>query len=109
MQKMKVTAWNNGKYSATGAGYGVKLSSEDRDREFDRSWKTVAVELENRKTIQVNIAKNSFWSETCRELIHVEMGRWMLEQGLAPWPKGHPPRLQLIPNGEAKFTLCRGS
>ncbi|QBQ54782.1 hypothetical protein [Nitrosococcus wardiae] len=106
---MKVTAWNNGQYSATGAGYGVKLSIQDRDREFDRGWKAVTLELENGKSIRVKVAKKSFWSEACRELIHAEIGLWMLAQGLAPWPKGHPPKLQLISTGEAKFKLCRRS
>ena len=106
---MKVTAWNNGQYSETGAGYGVKLSVEDRDREFNRSWKTVTLELEGGGSIQVNVAKKSFWSESCRELIHAEIGRWMLAHGLAPWPKGDPPKLQLVSTGDAKFKLCRRS
>lgn len=57
---MKVTAWNNGQHSKNGAGYGVRLSTEDRDREFKRSWDTVTIELEDGGEIQVNVDKESF-------------------------------------------------
>ena len=103
---MKVTAWNNGQHSKTGAGYGVKLSAEDRDREFCRSWSTVTVALEGEGSIQVNVEKKSFWNESCRELIHADIGKWLRAYGLAPWPKGKPPKLHLLPCGEAKFRLC---
>jgi hypothetical protein len=36
---MIVTAWNNGKYHKTGAGYGFKVSIEDRDKYFKKDWK----------------------------------------------------------------------
>jgi hypothetical protein len=105
---MEVTAWNDGKHSKTGAGYGVKLSVEDRDREFDRNWKSVTIELKGGDAVSVNVAKKSFWSGTCRELIHAEIGRWLFAKGLAPWPTGNPPKLQLVPTGKARFKLgCR--
>jgi len=42
---MDVTAWNNGRHHATGAGYGFKISVEDRDANFKKSWKAVFVSL----------------------------------------------------------------
>jgi len=42
---MIVTAWNNGKKYATGAGYGVKIKAEERDRFFKKSWKNVLLDL----------------------------------------------------------------
>ena len=35
------TAWNNGKWHASSAGYGLKVSVADRDRFFRRDWRTV--------------------------------------------------------------------
>lgn len=32
--RMIVPAWNNDKYHLSGAGYGLKLEAEDRDRYF---------------------------------------------------------------------------
>lgn len=95
-QSMIVTAWSNGSPSKTGAGYGIKLKAADRDRFFDKTWKFVVLEMSGSSTsIQVNVAKPSFWGNTCRELIHVEIGKWLLHNNLAPWPKGKPPKLQL--------------
>ena len=52
-----VTAWNNGKHHESGAGYGFKLNATDRDREIDRSWKSVVVELPNSVKVEANIDK----------------------------------------------------
>lgn len=93
---MIVTAWKNGTPSPTGAGYGVKLAASDRDRFFDRNWKSVCLLLEGSPdVIEVNIDKPSFWGNTCRELISAEIGRWLIHNGLVPWPKGQPPTLSL--------------
>jgi len=93
---MVVTAWNNGTQLKSGAGYGVKLNARDRDRFFQRDWKSIRLSLEGTSdVIEVNIAKSSFWGTTCRELISAKIGRWLIRNGLAPWPKGNPPKLSL--------------
>lgn len=93
---MEVTAWNNGKHHSTGAGYGFKLSVEDRDRFFKKEWRTVYLKLPSRdEEIEVNIDKPSFWSQSCRELISKEIGEWLISCGLAPWEPRHPPKLTL--------------
>lgn len=61
---MKVTAWNDGKQLESGAGYGLKLSIDDRDEYFSKEWSTVFVELPNSDVpIEINIAKPSFWKQ----------------------------------------------
>lgn len=97
---MKVTAWNNGKHHETGAGYGLKISVEDRDRHFDRHRQTVRIRFPDGSDCAVNVAKSSFWNDTCRELISKEIGLWLIASGNAPWPKGHPPVLKLTPNND---------
>jgi hypothetical protein len=39
------TAWINGDHHASGSGYGFKIDAADRDRNFNRKWREVAVEL----------------------------------------------------------------
>ena len=103
---MIVTAWNNGDHFKSGAGYGVKLDASDRDRFFQRDWKRIRLSLEGTSgVIEVNIAKPSFWGTTCRELISAEIGRWLIRNGLAPWPKGNPPRLTLEHIDSNQFLL----
>jgi hypothetical protein len=105
---MEVTAWNNGKHHATGAGYGFKVNANDRDKHFERSWKTVLVSLPGvERQVEVNIAKSSFWSDTCRELISREFGRWLLENNYAPWPSGAPPKFQMHHTSGNQFRLER--
>lgn len=102
---MIVTAWSNGSPRESGAGYGLKLAIDDRDRYFERSWEGVTVVFPDGRKTDVNVAKPSFWGSTCRELISVEIGRWLLAEGLAPWPARRPPKLELQPAGEKRFLL----
>ena len=53
----------------------------------------------------VNTDKQSFWNDACRELISKEMGLWLINNGRAPWEKGHPPKLQIEPAGERTFKV----
>ena len=92
------TAWNNGQWHVGGAGYGLKVSVADRDRFFRRNWRTVTLRLVAESAVaeaEVNCAKDSFWNGTCRELIARDIGRWLTVLGLAPWPKGRPPRFTM--------------
>ena len=103
---MIVTAWNNGSWFESGAGYGVKVDLEDRDRYFTRDWGTVEIALGVTDIIaSVNIDKDSFWNQTCRELISKEIGCWLINSGLAPWSSYNPPKLELAVIGGNQFRL----
>ena len=107
---MLVTAWNNGSFTTSGAGYGVRLDASDRDRFFKRAWKTIELELDgNSAIVSVDIAIDSFWDTTCKELINAEIGRWLIRNNLAPWAKGKPPKLTLLHVGSKRFLLKRKS
>ncbi len=107
---MLVTAWNNGSFTTSGAGYGVRLNASDRDHFFKREWKTIELELDGSSVIvSVNIAKESFWGTACRELINAEIGRWLIRNNLAPWAKGEPPKLTVLHVGSKRFLLKRKS
>ncbi|MBL7183887.1 MAG: hypothetical protein ISS50_05495 [Anaerolineae bacterium] len=94
---MIVTAWNNGKHHPTGAGYGLKVEAKDRDRYFRKEWRNVFLKLEGEvEEVVVNVDKPSFWDPTCRELINKEIGVWLIKNGKAPWPKGHPPKMRMV-------------
>ena len=106
MQHIIVTAWNNGKHHVSGAGYGLKLHAPDRDRYFQRKWETVILELQGFPVpVEVNIDKNSFWGPKCRELISKKIGLWLIENSLAPWPKGKPPKLFILPVNGNRFSV----
>ena len=103
---MIVKAWNYGAHHPDGNGYGIKISPIDRDLFFNPEWKTVLLILDGKPgTIEINIAKKSFWNETCRELISKKIGEWLIDNQLGQWPPRQPPELELIKTGNRKFLL----
>lgn len=103
---MIVKAWNNGSHQLDGNGYGIKIPARDRDQYFDTNWKSISLELDGRvKPIEVNIDKESFWNDTCRELISKEIGKWLIENHFGQWQARHPPELELQKVGDRKFHL----
>lgn len=103
---MIVKAWNNGAHHPDGNGYGIKITSTDRDQYFNPEWKTVLLTLDGRtEPIEIKINKKSFWNETCRELISMRIGKWLIKHGFAAWPKRHPPEFDLEPVFENCFRL----
>ncbi len=89
MAEMIVTGW-------WGGGYGLRLKRVDRDNLLRREWKDLVLDLEGRPTpVEVNIDKPSFWDGTCYELVKNEIGEWLISNGLAPWPRQHPPKLRM--------------
>ena len=101
-------AWNNGRWHATGAGYGLKISAEDRDKYFDTDWDTVTLRLigeRTRRVAEANITKDSFWSPECRELIQLEIGQWFIENGFRRWTLNVPPRFRMLPVAGRDFEV----
>ncbi|MEM3453360.1 MAG: hypothetical protein QW835_07050 [Candidatus Hadarchaeum sp.] len=100
---MKVSGWNNGRpNNQTGAGYGVRISKDDRDTFFKREWKSVVVKSDG-DSIVCNLS-NAFW-KNCPELRNKKIGKWMLNKKIAPWPESNPPRLELTPTSNQEFRL----
>lgn len=92
---VKVNAWNNGKYNPTGAGYGLRLNSADRDALFDRSWKDITLDLPNgTRSVRIRLSPR-FWHD-CPELRSAAIGRWLVAIGYGRWPRNTPPRFSLI-------------
>ena len=101
--KIKVSGWNNGDHSSTGAGYGIRIGKKNRDLHFDRGWNKAIIEIEGHKTVSTNIT-STFWT-TCPELRSKYIGQWMILKKLAPWSKGNVPELILEQKEENRFIL----
>jgi hypothetical protein len=99
------TARNSGKHCSSGAGYGIKFSVVDRDRYFRKAWQSVFVHLPSGMQVEVSTDKDSFWNESCRELICKEIGQWLIDNRLAPWPARLPPKFNVEPKSERHFLL----
>lgn len=86
---MLLQGWHKGRPSEEPGGYGLRLTAGDRDRNFDNTWTSVDVELDGGPTITVDLSP-SFW-RSCPELRSAEIGQWLIDNGVAPWPLGDPP------------------
>lgn len=95
--------WHNGSPRPSGAGYGLAIGYRDRDDHFETSWSSVILDLESGPSVEVHLSP-SFW-RSCSEMRSAEIGRWLLHVGAAPWPKGSPPRFELLPRGCASFAV----
>jgi hypothetical protein len=104
---MRATAWSNGSPRGSGAGYGLKISRQDRDRFFDHGWSAIVLHLPGQDPANVPLSE-SFW-RSCTELRSVAIGRWLILSGLAPWPRGNPPVLTLQQTGDRAFRVVADS
>ena len=101
---MIAVGWNNGApNNRTGAGYGIRIAPKDRDAHFQQEWPFVVIELEGDGEVKVSLS-DSFW-RGCTELRSARIGKWLLRQGLAPWPTNSPPHLKLKPIRDRRFKL----
>ena len=109
MIKIIVSAWNNGRRNKTGGGYGVRIKRKDREKYFQKNWSSVIIELEGEDEVEVSVSP-SFWGK-CRELRKKEIGKWLINNKLAPWKKFNPPKLILeqISNNKFRLSGIRGS
>ena len=91
---MKVTAWNNGSFRSTGAGYGLRVKPTDRSTFFSHSWSHAIIELPNGNRLRINLSR-SFW-RNCAELRDAGIGKWLLAIGQDQWPTGSPPVFTMV-------------
>lgn len=104
---IRATAWSNGSARDSGAGYGLKISRQDRDRFFDRSWSTIVLQVPGQGAMTVKLS-SSFW-RSCTELRSAAIGRWLIGNGFAPWPKGSPPVVEIQRTGERAFSVLKSA
>ena len=98
--------WNNGHRQASGAGYGIKITMNDREQFFNRNWRTVTLHLSgNTIPIEVNVDKPSFWNRTCGELISQEIGLWLLRNNASTWPPRTPHHIKMTVISEREFKV----
>lgn len=94
-KNMIVSAWK-------GATYGIRVRIKDAHKFFDKSWTHIEVEIDG--VFYKFPLSPTFWSK-CPEFRGGPIPNWLESQGLIPWPKGNPPKFELIPLGDNRFRL----
>jgi hypothetical protein len=92
---MKATGWKGGTF-------GIRVSKKDAAEYFSPYWELVQIEIDGQ--IRSFPLHASFW-KSCPEFRGGRIQEWLLKSGLAPWPEGKPPKLELIPRGGPLFRL----
>ena len=101
------TAWKNASHTSATA-YGLRVPIADRDKLFDKRWPSVVLELPTEHgftEIEVSLAKASFWTAKCHELVSEDIGRWLRARRLVPWTTHRPPKLLVEEMGSRRFRV----
>ena len=99
---MIVSAWNNGKFHSSGAGYGLRITKDDRQNYFEKKWDHIVIFMD-KDGFKVNIS-DSFW-RNCTELRNKQIGKFVIKNGFGRWNKGIPPKLELLYIKKNEFSL----
>ena len=70
------------------------MSTADRDRCFDPTWKDVLLSFPDGSATRVRLS-HSFWRR-CPELRSSHIGRCLIKRGHLRWPTGDPPAFVLV-------------
>lgn len=105
---MDVTLWCNGKKNdITGRGYGIRVGKKDRGEYFDKSWKTVLVDIGGKENWVEFRLRDTFWGK-CSELRGKAIGKYLIDIEMSDWTWGKPPALCLFPQEGNRFILIPG-
>lgn len=99
----RVSAWRGGTY---GLRILKKFLESKDDLGLFFQHRQVVLLLPNGKNVTANIT-DGFRAGTCCELRCAEIGRWLMEEGYAPWAPEPPPRFFLRHAGGNKFEVTK--
>jgi hypothetical protein len=94
---MAATGWTNGQGT-----YGIRVGVKNRDRHFDRAWRTIGVDIDGHW--HVCPLTPGFWYR-CPELRHPAIRDWLQRHNRIPWPVSQPPLAELRPLAINGFRL----
>jgi hypothetical protein len=98
---MWASAWSNGKGT-----YGIRVGFPNRDEFFDERWAEIEVEIDG--VAHRFGLSGGFWHRCpeFRDRGAPIIREWLRRHCALTWPKGSPPRVELIPLGGNRFRLA---
>jgi hypothetical protein len=100
------TTWNSSLYHASGGGYGLRISFEDRQHFFKRDRQSIILHLNGYDhPVEVNVAKASFWNRTFGELISKHIGLWLQRNNCETWPRRQRHLVRMTVSAEREFKV----
>lgn len=97
---MRASAWSGGRST-----FGIRVGAKNRDEFFDRRWTKIEVEI-NGKAHTFRLTPG-FWHHCpeFRDSGGQVIQNWLRQHHTVDWPKGNPPRVELVPLGGDRFRL----
>ncbi len=93
-----------------GGYYGIRITPDDRARYFKRNMTHVYISFRGNPEERFNLTP-SFWRK-CHEIRGLAIRDWFVTLGYVnaknkqyKWPRGYPPKLDLIPTAKGHFDL----
>ena len=94
---MEVRGWSSG-----GGTYGLRVGVPNRDEFFRPEWDEIEIEIDGRlHPVRVT---GGFWHQ-CPEVRSPIIRDWLRRYRTLKWPKGEPPKAELVPLGGNRFRL----
>jgi hypothetical protein len=97
---MRASAWNDGKTT-----YGISVGKPNRKKYFNPDWKVIKVEIEGHfHTFDLT---PGFWKDCpeFRDRGKPVIREWLQRHRSLKWPRGQPPKVELVPLGNGEFRL----
>lgn len=97
---MQVSAWFGGPGT-----YGIRIGEPNRDKYFDHEWKTIQVDIDG--CFHEFKLTPGFWNRCpeFRDSGGTIIRDWLHSHRTLDWPKGHPPKFELLPIGCGRFRV----
>ncbi len=87
-----VRAYNNGKYTKTGAGYGFRIKKSDVINNSKIFTSTIFVTMDSKlQRIPIHINQNSILYGESIIFTKKEIGLWLIQHMMGHWKDGDPP------------------
>jgi hypothetical protein len=93
MTSIMISAYNNGEFSQTGAGYGFRIKNSEVKKNSKLLVSEIFITLDNKfKNIKVTINQDTVSDGERVVFTNKEIGRWMIKNGINEWGEGIPPK-----------------
>lgn len=103
MTSIIVSAYNNGKFSQTGSGYGFRIKDSDVKHNSKLLVSKIFITLDDKyKKIPVSINQDSVLYDEHVIFTKKEIGLWFIQNGIKTWDSGSPPKF-LMEHIEKKY------
>ena len=96
MECFEATGW----LGTGGTTLGLRFGADHARVHVDPSWTEVTILLDGEP--HAFPIRAAFWRR-CPEVRGAAIRTWFMRHGLAPWPKGSPPKVRLTVLGQGRF------